>query len=88
MRYCVNGKWVDGSSKPLRTLPIQVTQRCMGDSEIPAEIVEEAYKEYAARYGTAQSLERLCERGGFGVAELARLLYDRIKRIETERRGS
>lgn len=52
--------------------------------DIPELIAREAYKEYAMQYGTQQSFERLHERGGFGCAELAILLYDRIKRIENE----
>jgi hypothetical protein len=34
----------------------------------------EAYAEYAAQYGRAQSAERLAERGGFGYYEIADLL--------------
>ncbi len=45
-------------------------------------IAEEAYKEYAAQYGTSQSLARLNERGGFGAAEIAILLFERIQRIQ------
>lgn len=30
----------------------------------------EAYADYAKRYGTSQSAERLAERGGFGYDEL------------------
>lgn len=50
---------------------------------IPMKIAEEAYKEYAAQFGTSQSLARLNERGGFGAEELAILLYERIKRLES-----
>ena len=46
---------------------------------IPMAVAEEAYKEYVARHGNIQSLERINQRGGFGAAELAILLYDRIK---------
>lgn len=68
----------------MKKFPIQVqSQECrQGSAEVPLHIAEEAYKEYAARYGTSQSLERLGERGGFGIFELAELLYDRIKRLE------
>jgi hypothetical protein len=31
---------------------------------------EAAYRDYSKRYGTAQSIERLNDRGGFGYAEL------------------
>ena len=43
-------------------------------STIPWWLAEVAYKEYAKRYGTQQSLERLNERGGFGRQELLDLL--------------
>jgi hypothetical protein len=71
---CFNGKW---------TCP---TAPCQGQSErgrIPLILAEEAYEEYAARYGTRQSLKRLNERGGFGIDELAILLFQRIERIKS-----
>jgi hypothetical protein len=34
------------------------------------EEYEEAYRDYARRFGTSQSAERLAQRGGFGYAEL------------------
>lgn len=34
----------------------------------------EAYTEYAARFGTSQSAERLAQRGGFGYREITGLL--------------
>jgi hypothetical protein len=37
---------------------------------IPWEIAARAYNQYAAKYGTEQSLERLAERGGFGHCEM------------------
>jgi hypothetical protein len=51
-------------------------------------VAAEAYKEYAAQYGTGQSLARLNERGGFGWSELAILLYERIKRLEAAHASS
>lgn len=51
-------------------------------TDIPWEIAEEAYKEYSAKYGKDQSLERIAERLGFGKLEIILLLFDRIKRIE------
>lgn len=78
---CVDGVWQDGAGKPIETAPMQVHER--SNSKIPMRVAEEAYKEYAAQYGYAQSLNRLNERGGFGAAELAILLYERIKRIES-----
>lgn len=46
------------------------------EDDMPAE---RAYARYAKLYGGAQTLERLAERGGFGLAELGFLLrgYDR-----------
>lgn len=50
-------------------------------NSIQRVIAEEAYKEYHAHW-SAQSFERLHERGGFGVEELVVFLYWRIKRLE------
>lgn len=75
----VNGVWRDERfNVPMETAPIQVR----GEGEVPLDVAVEAYKEYAAQYGTSQSLARLNERGGFGAAELAILLYERCKRLE------
>lgn len=41
---------------------------------IPWWLAEIAYAEYARRFGTSQSLERLAERHGFGREELVALL--------------
>jgi hypothetical protein len=41
---------------------------------IPWSLAERAYQRYSQLYGTGQSLERLAERGGFGLAELGYLL--------------
>jgi hypothetical protein len=41
---------------------------------IPWSLAERAYQRYSQLYGTDQSLERLAERGGFGLAELGYLL--------------
>lgn len=73
-----NGVWKLGLT-PCKVAPVQVKH---GEGQVPYEVAEEAYKEYKAQYGGTQSLERLCERGGFGCAELAILLYERIKRLE------
>lgn len=78
MRFtCVNGQWKDYSKK-CETFPLQV----VNIRELPKVIAEEAYKEYAKRYGTDQSIKRLGERGGFGAAEIAILLFHRIERIQ------
>lgn len=41
---------------------------------VPYWLAEIAYKQYSALYGGSQSLERLCERGGFCPVELAEFL--------------
>lgn len=38
------------------------------------DMAEKAYEVYSFLYGTDQSLERLAERGGFGLTELCYLL--------------
>lgn len=43
---------------------------------VPWSVAEKAYAVYSRRYGNGQSLERLAERGGFGVVELISLLAD------------
>lgn len=43
-------------------------------SHIPWWLAEIAYEYYAERFGKAQSLERLAERGGFGRIELVDLI--------------
>lgn len=52
----------------MKRFPIQ------GVGSVPWAAAEQAYRAYSARYGTEQSLERLAERGGFGLAEFA-VLY-------------
>jgi xanthine/CO dehydrogenase XdhC/CoxF family maturation factor len=42
----------------------------LGGGSIPWEVAEIAYRAYAKRYGTDQSLERLAERGGLAKSEL------------------
>ncbi|CAI1526727.1 Uncharacterised protein [Serratia quinivorans] len=49
---------------------------------IDSDIAREAYKEYVAQTGNDQSFERIHQRGGFCWAELAVLLYARLKRLE------
>ena len=71
-----NGEW-KANDKPVDVVPLQVNRM---DCTIPKLVAEEAYKEYAARYGSSQSLDRLSERGGFGASEIAILLFQRIKR--------
>jgi hypothetical protein len=40
---------------------------------VPWESAEKAYETYARLFGKSQSLERLAERGGFGVSEFCAL---------------
>ena len=47
---------------------------------IPWSAAERAYKTYAERYGKEQSLERLAERGGFGLYEFAFLYLNQYPR--------
>lgn len=70
--------WRDGAGRSLQTCPVQREEH----SVLPRELVEEAYREYAAQGHGSQSLERLNERGGFGVGEVLMLLYDRINRLQ------
>ena len=77
MRFtCINGQWKD-YSKDCKTFPLQLESA----ESLPKIVAEEAYKEYSARYGRQQSLKRLGERGGFGSAEIAILLFHRIERV-------
>jgi hypothetical protein len=69
-----------------KKFPIQGRENYTGEAvKIPWNYAAEAYKEYSARHGTHQSLERLAERQGFGVWEIIDLLVGRIRRIEKER---
>lgn len=69
---------------PDKTFPIQqVTLRTrdstgaiesVGSFQIPWELAELAYREYARRYSNDQTMEQLKERHGFGAHEFADLL--------------
>ena len=52
-------------------------------SSIPWWLAEVAYREYAKKFGKAQSLERLAERGGFGRSELVWLLSENVYQIKS-----
>lgn len=70
-----------------RPFPIQAILTSDGRRErctIPWWLAEEAYKYYAEKYGTGQSLERLAERGGFGRWELLALLRRDLKHPKLE----
>ncbi len=45
---------------------------------------EQVYAEYREQFSNDQTLERLAERGGFGVSEAVTLLCQRIERLEKE----
>lgn len=51
-------------------LPIQNT------GTVSWKAAERAYENYARRHGRSQSMERMAERGGFGLQEFAYLYYD------------
>lgn len=59
----------------MKTFPIQRVGR------IPYSIAERAYQRYVQLYGSKQSLERLAERGGFGLVELGVLLRGYERRV-------
>jgi hypothetical protein len=80
--YLNNGMWTDGAGRLIPVAPLQAYKPYGRTPGIPVPIAEEAWKEYAAQGHGDQSLARMNERGGFDAAELAILLYERIKRIE------
>ena len=47
-------------------------------NKIPWTLAEIVYEGYSQRYGSDQSLERIAERGGFGILEIADHLGDII----------
>lgn len=62
------------------TFPIQGKETYTGELvRIPWTTAELAYREYSRRYGTQQTLERMAERGGFGVWEIIDLLASQLK---------
>lgn len=75
-QYTFDGTAWEKDGLPVRSVAIQPC------ATVPIAIAREAHKEYVNRYGTGQTLSRICERGGFGGAELAILLYDRVKHLE------
>ena len=56
------------------TAPVQAVRQGF----VSRAIVEAAYRDYARRQGTSQSLVRLLERGGFSWAELTFHLYSEL----------
>lgn len=59
-----------------KLFPIQRTSRDPYPMKIPWEVAELVYSQYAAKYGTDQSLEQLAERGGFWPTEMDMFLPD------------
>lgn len=57
--------------KSEKRFPIQ------GGLTVSWEAAERAYEHYAKLYGRQQSLERLAQRGGFGIREFVELWYGR-----------
>jgi len=59
-------------SRDVRWFPV-ITDRTARprNNKIPWRLAEIVYEEYSRRYGTDQSLERIAERGGFGLLEIA-----------------
>lgn len=51
--------------------------RCEG-GQISWHLAELAYRTYREKYGNDQSLEKLAERGGFGVGEFAVLVLGQL----------
>lgn len=51
---------------------------------IPRWLAEIAYTRYVEYGGRGQSLDRLCERGGFGRSEFLAFLYEALK-MEAEK---
>lgn len=48
---------------------------------IPWDVAQRAYEVYAKKYGTRQTLQRIAERGGFGVDEMDMFLPDWRERV-------
>lgn len=57
---------------PRRRVPVQADNTSPGKRAGTVEWHEHecAWRDYARRYGTSQSAERIAERGGFGYGEL------------------
>lgn len=53
-----------------KTGPVSTGRAGAGSLKVPWSIMERAYGGYSAKHGTDQSLERICQRGGFGESEM------------------
>ncbi len=64
------------AKKPEKLFPIMIDRKVPAGTptQIPWPIAVRAYTDYAARYGTEQSVERLAGRGGFHYGEMDRHL--------------
>ncbi len=78
-------------NNPTERVPVQVSPELehlikgRKNPTIERRYAEAAYIEYAARYGTQQSFDRIHERGGFGIEEIMMLLCWRIERLEAKK---
>ena len=74
------GTWRPVSDDPQRQFPIQEV------GLIPWSVAERAYARYAQLHGNEQTIERMAERGGFGLAELGYLLrgYGKLKQEDDD----
>ncbi|KKN09882.1 hypothetical protein LCGC14_1042220 [marine sediment metagenome] len=72
-------------SSDVRWFPVIVDRMARPrNNKIPWKLAEVVYTGYSRRYGTDQSLERIAERGGFGVLEIADHLGGTIAELEAE----
>ncbi|KKL16599.1 hypothetical protein LCGC14_2493940 [marine sediment metagenome] len=72
-------------SSDIRWFPVIVDRMARPrNNKIPWKLAEVVYAGYSQRYGTDQSLERIAERGGFGILEIADHLEDTIADLETK----
>lgn len=64
-------KFVEGLTMAEKMFPLQPSRdKRPGPLSIPWSVAEKAYGVYAGLFGRGKTLERLAERGGFGVCEM------------------
>ena len=67
---------------------VQTEDRCVVQgcsvTTIPLSIAEIAHDEYSAQ-GHKQPLDRINERGGFGIYEVITLLADHVNRLKSQK---
>jgi hypothetical protein len=66
---------VKAAKKALEHIGAEKRFPIQGGLSISWEAAERAYDHYVKRYGSVQTLQRLAERGGFGVREFVELWY-------------